>query len=548
MGNAGSNIILRSTADGTQWYVDPAGTRNVSYVDVKDSVNSSIPPINPPVWTDQGNNVNWIVTNTAPVANAGQDQTAYVGNTVTLDGSGSSDPEGHPLTYSWTLVDDSSPPRNLTSRLGNPMSATPTFTIDERRTYIATLTVNDGVQNSLPDTVMITTLNSAPVANAGVDQSVYVGNTVTLNGGNSSDVDGDTITYSWTISSKPENSTAALTNATSVSPTFTVDKFGTYVVSLTVNDGTVNSAADTVTITTLNSAPVANAGADQSTYVNNTVTLDGSGSSDVDGNTLTYSWTFASKPDGSVATLVNANSVNPSFTADKFGTYEVSLVVNDGTVNSAADTVTITTQNSAPVANAGPDQTPYVTETVTLNGGGSTDVDGDLLTYTWTFTSMPANSNATLSDVHAVNPIFTVDKAGTYVVSLIVNDGTVDCNQPDTVTISTLNSAPVAEAGADQSPYVTEVVTLNGAGSTDVDGDLLSYTWAFTTRPQDSNVALSDVHAVNPTFTVDKAGTYVVSLMVNDGTVDSQPDTVTISTLNSAPVANAGADQSPYVG
>lgn len=163
-------------------------------------------------------------------------------------------------------------------------------------------------------------------------------------------------------------------------------------------------------------------------------------------------------------------AVSPTFTADKFGTYEVSLVVNDGTVNSVADTVTITTSNSAPVANAGPDQTPYVNETVTLNGGGSTDVDGDLLTYTWTFTSRPANSNATLSDVQAVNPTFTIDKAGTYVVSLVVNDGTVDSNQADTVTISTLNSAPVAEAGADQSAYVNDVVTLDGSGSTDVDG------------------------------------------------------------------------------
>lgn len=148
MGNAGSYLVLRSTANGTQWYVDPGGTRNVSYVEVKDSVNSSIPPINPAVWTDQGNNVNWIVVNAAPLANAGQDQSAYVGNAVTLNGSGSSDPEGNPLSYDWSF---SSKPDNSTAVLTNSTSASPTFTPDKLGTYIVSLTVSDGVQNSLPD-------------------------------------------------------------------------------------------------------------------------------------------------------------------------------------------------------------------------------------------------------------------------------------------------------------------------------------------------------------------------------------------------------------
>ena len=106
---------------------------------------------------------------------------------------------------------------------------------------------------------------------------------------------------------------------------------------------------------------------------------------------------------------------------------------------------------------------------VTLDGSGSSDVDGNLLTYNWAFTTMPVDSSATLSDATAVNPGFTVDKFGTYVVSLTVNDGTVN-SQPDTIVVSTLNTAPVANAGADQSAYVNNVVTLDGSGSSDVDG------------------------------------------------------------------------------
>jgi hypothetical protein len=91
--------------------------------------------------------------------------------------------------------------------------------------------------------------NTAPTANAGPDQEVATGVEVELDGSGSSDINGDTLTYAWTLTSVPEGSTATLTGATTVDPTFTPDLAGAYVVSLVVNDGTVNSAPDTVTIT-----------------------------------------------------------------------------------------------------------------------------------------------------------------------------------------------------------------------------------------------------------------------------------------------------------
>jgi hypothetical protein len=120
---------------------------------------------------------------------------------------------------------------------------------------------------------------------------------------------------------------------------------------------------------------------------------------------------------------------------DRFGTYVAQLIVNDGTVNSLPGTVTISTLNSAPVANAGPDQTVFVF-TVTLDGSASSDVDGDPLTYSWTFISRPAGSTATLSGANTVSPSLTADPlGGVYVVQLIVNDGKEN-SAPDTVTIT----------------------------------------------------------------------------------------------------------------
>ncbi len=240
--------------------------------------------------------------------------------------------------------------------------------------------------------------------------------------------------------------------------------------------------------------------------------------------------------------------VNPTFTADKDGAYVLSLVVNDSTASSTADTVTINaaTANSAPVANAGLDQNVATTTVVTLNGSGSSDTNGDALTYSWSFTSKPAGSTAMLSSLAVVNLMFTADKDGAYVLSLVVNDSTAS-STADTVTINaaTANSAPVANAGLDQNVATATVVTLNGNGSSDANGDALTYSWSFTSKPAGSTATLSSLAVVNPTFTADKDGAYVLSLVVNDGTVSSTADTVTINaaTANSAPVSNAGPDQ-----
>ena len=227
---------------------------------------------------------------------------------------------------------------------------------------------------------------------------------------------------------------------------------------------------------------------------------------------------------------------------DKAGNYTVQLIVSDGKLNSAPSQVVISTKNSPPVANAGPNQTVTTRTTVQLNGSGSSDVDGNPLTYRWTITSAPQGSTATLSNPNIVNPTFVTNEKGTFVVQLIVNDGTVD-SAPSQVTISDANSPPVANAGPNQSVVAGTTVHLNGSGSTDIDGDSLTYSWAILSMPQGSTATLSSATLVNPTFLADKGGTYVVQLIVNDGTVNSQPSTVIITSQNSSPIANAGPNQ-----
>ena len=311
-------------------------------------------------------------------------------------------PTGIHSRISWSL----SKPAGSTAVLANPTSVTPTFTVDRAGSYTAQLIVNDGTVSSAPNTVNISTVNVAPVANAGPDQGgKALGSIVTLNGSASSDANGDPLTFSWSLTSKPAGSTAVLANPTSVTPTFTVDRAGDYTAQLIVNDGTLNSAPNTVNISTVNVAPVANAGPDQGGKApGSLITLNGSASSDANGDPLTYLWSLTAKPAGSAAALSSPTIVNPTFTVDRAGTYTAQLIVNDGTLSSAPNTVNISTNNVAPVANAGPDQGGKAPGSpVTLNGSASTDANGDPLTYLWSLTAKPAGSAAALSSLTSVN-------------------------------------------------------------------------------------------------------------------------------------------------
>lgn len=375
--------------------------------------------------------------------------------------------------------------------------------------------------------VKILASSNRPVADAGRDQTYYLGDLAHLDGSRSYDADGDPLTYSWSFNTIPPGSGAVLSDPASVAPTFTPDVHGSYIARLTVNDGVFSSDPATVTISTMNSPPVANAGADQTAALGSTVQLDGSKSSDIDGDPLTYEWSLISVPTGSNAFLLAPETVRPTFVVDEPGSYIVRLVVNDGAADSKPATVTITTENSRPVARAGANQSAYVGGTVVLDGSKSSDADRDPLTYRWSFVSLPDGSSAALADATTASPSFQLDLPGSYVVQLIVNDGKTD-SLPATVTVSTLNSRPIADAGELQAVFVGDSVQLDGSKSSDPDKDPLTYSWSMTSKPAGSTSALSDPTIVNPTFSPDTSGDYVAQLIVNDGILNSDPDTVLV--------------------
>ena len=224
-----------------------------------------------------------------------------------------------------------------------------------------------------------------------------------------------------------------------------------------------------------NDRPQAHAGPSPQVYVGDKVTLDGSGSRDPNGDSLSYEWKFLSKPRGSKAALSNPKAVTPTFIADVPGDYAVEVVVKDrwGKSSDPHSVRIRTLDNHPPTADAGDIiSNVYLGDTVTLYGGASKDPDGDPLTYQWEFTFRPSESHATLSDEHAVSTTFVVDALGCYVVRLVANDGKADSMQ-DTVYVSTKNPAvdgkrnvpgeyPTIQAAVDAAESGDDIIVQKG--------------------------------------------------------------------------------------
>lgn len=448
-----------------------------------------------------------------PVANAGNDQTVNP-TRVYLDGSKSRDPNGDTLQYTWSQV--SGP---VSVQIENANRATASFMGSKAGVYRFMLRCFDG-KSSATDTVDITIRNVAPSVSAGSDMTIEVQSQVTLHA-TGSDPNGDALTYQWRLVSGSGVQLPNM-NRQDISLTFTAE--GQYRFSVTCSDGSLVSPADEVIVTVnaaANQAPTANAGSDQDVQVGERVTLNGSASSDPDGDTLSYSWRQTA---GIQVNLQGAQTASPYFDAVSEGTREFELVVSDGKVQSTPDRVVIRVMalNNAPVADAGDDILVYVGELVTLSAAASYDVDGDTLTYAWTQSS---GARVDLAGANTVSPSFTPTTSGVLTFTVRVSDGKAVSEASVTVTVDAHNQVPVADAGDNQTANIGEKVTLDGRASFDPDGDTISYIWS---QVSGTRVSLSGSNTATPSFTPTKKGTYVFELRVYDGTDTSSPDTVTV--------------------
>ena len=493
-----------------------------------------------------------IPTNHRPVADAGPNQTVFGNDSVYLNGTASSDPDGDPLTYLWLA------PGGI--HLTDSTSPTPAFKapdVLQTTVFSFALIVNDGAVNSELDTVFITVehKNQRPVAWFDIDSMAYYeGDTAYLDGHYSYDPDGDSLRFHWWTD---PGSGIGFFDSTAMDVrcgTPMVDHDTTFKVYLKVDDGTLYSEPDTfyLRVLNVNTLPVAVL-ARHTASVNDgdTVYLDGSASYDADGDSLTYKWS------GPKEVYLYKEGDSAWFIAPivkKETPFIFTLVVNDGHNDSppTADTVWVKHVNHTPVAQAGYPIEMFEGDSSYLYGSLSYDYDGDSLSYSW---SVPAGfwiDDSTQPDSRFSAPQVLHDT--TFNLILKVYDGQV-WSAPDTcrVTVKNKNHAPVAEIVSTAQIFYGvsmnegDTLWIDGSPSYDPDGDPITYDWAL---PKDFNFYHYDsvkVMVIAPE--VANTTSFDAALFVSDGVLRSKKDfIIEVKNVNKAPVADAGKSFSTLSG
>jgi len=450
-----------------------------------------------------------VIVNDPPVPEAGPDQSGAIAEVLTFDGGRSIDHDGRLTAYAWDFGDG--------AKAAGPKV---THAYDKSGTYTVTLTVTDDSTTrtqSVSDTLKVR-VNEPPVADAGKDQRVAIGETTFFDGSASSDKDDSISRYEWDFGDGGKGE--------GPKPTHIYGKAGTYDVKLVVTDasGTIRNTAEDHATIIVNDPPVPNAGPNQSGAIAEVLAFDGSRSLDHDGRIIAYDWDFGDGAKARGATVSHAYA--------KSGTYTVTLTVTDdsGTATRSVSDATKVRVNEPPVAAAGPDQRVAIGETTFFDGSASSDKDDSVALYQWDFGDGGKAEGAKPTHIYA--------KPGIYDVKLVVTDASKTIrNTAEDHLFITVNDPPLPSAGPNLSGAIDEVLTFDGTRSFDRDGRITAYAWDFGDGAKADGVKVTHAYG--------KSGTYTATLTVTD---DSGTRTRTVSDatkvrVNQPPVAVAGPDQ-----
>jgi len=449
-------------------------------------------------------------TNASPTADFSYSPTnPPVGAWVQFDGSSSSDSDGTIASYAWSFGDGSTDSGiGVWHRFNAP------------GTYVVTLTVtdDDGASDTMTQAVQVGTSNQSPVAAFSASPTNPMLNAwVNFDATASADTDGTIASYAWNFGDGSTGTGSLIWHQFTSS--------GTYIVTLTVtdDDGATDSTSLAIQVGPSNQSPIAGFTFSPTIpAVNAWVQFDGSMSSDSDGSITNYAWNFG---DG---TTDIGSMVWHRFSAP--GIYAVTLTVTDNDGATATTTQTIQVggaANAAPTASFSFLPTsPTFGEWVRFDGTGSTDSDGAVTSYQWSF------GDGT-SPVSGPIVYHQFASAGVYLVSLIVtdDDGATD-TASQSIGMGAVQQAPVALfTFAPGAPVVGQSVAFNASSSYDPDGVVVSYAWDL-----DGN-GVNDAFTPTVNATYNSAGVAMVRLTVldNDGLSSTSTQAVVITATGATP-------------
>ncbi len=457
----------------------------------------------------------WI--NASPALEAGPNKIGSPGEPLTFEPARVTDPDGEITAWDWDLGDGN-------ARQGRQVE----HAYLEPGTYSVTLTVTDdgGVGYSTATSGFSVKINDPPVAEAGREHWVAVGEDVPFDAGGSIDRDGRLVAYQWSFGDGSQAAGGRVSHA--------YERPGRYEVQLVVRDDSTSSS-DTdndTTVVVVNKPPSAAAGEDQWVTASE-VRFDGTASTDDDGRVTAYAWDFGDGKTSSEASPVHVYK-HPS-------TYEAQLTVTDDSPTSSRfDTDALwVIVNALPIADAGADRIAAPGQELAFDGAGSVDPDGGIASFAWDF-----GDGATASGP-AVRHAF--EKPGLYTVRLTVHDTTGHENATgyDELTVR-VNQAPRAVAGPTLAAAPGDEVVFDGRRSYDPDDSISSYLWELRngSGPAGSGPAMELASSAVARHTFESPGIYTARLTVVDssGAMNARAeDEVTIE-VNHPPRAVPGDD------
>ena len=436
---------------------------------------------------------------------------------VTADASGSTDPRGGALTFAFDFGDGTT--------TGNQAGATADHTYVSAGTYVVTVTVTDadGLASSTSADVVVSPAPSAPTAALSVSpDSGTAPVPVTADASGSSDPQGQALSYAFdfgdgTTVGPQADATAQHSYATG----------GTFMVTVTVTNTSGLSDSTTGTVTIAPSAASPTAGLSVSPDSGTApvqVTADASGSTDPQGQTLSYAFDF-----GDGTTVGPQADTTAQHTYASAGSFTVTVTVTDtsGLTDSTSRTMTVAPAPLPPTARLSLTPTTGTAPVqVAADASGSTDPQGQTLSYTFDFgdgTTVGPQADATAQHTYATSGTFTVQATVTDTSGL--SDSTTK-----TVTVSPAPLPPTAMLTLTPTTGTAPVqVTANASASTDPQGQALTYAFDFgdgtTAGPQAGATA-------QHTYTA--AGTFTVKVTVTDTSGLSASTTAT-ETVSPAP-------------
>ncbi|MCH8963602.1 MAG: hypothetical protein IIB58_01470 [Planctomycetes bacterium] len=388
-----------------------------------------------------------------------------------------------------------------------------------------------------------------PTIDAGIDQTVVEGETVTLTA-----VNGSTATLSNFLWEQLEGPLVMISGAETTQATFTApsvnepaelvfqvtaySSLGTLSIPVIPDSFDLSAdlnvpASDTVTITVEPIAlPDVNAGNDLAANAGETVVLGEDTEINLDGAASTFTWIQTSGPE---VELLDADTANPSFIVPAVSeattlVFLLTVETRDGV--SASDTLSVTIDPGAlPTALITASATVYEGQAVTFSGVASTDPEGGSLTYAWE--QIDDNFTITLDDPTSEIVSFTAstvteDTALTLRLTVTSQRGG-SATALHTITIQPY-PLPIASAGPDQVVTESDTVTLDGSGSLDPAGGKLTMIWSSTSSLTFSSTTIEKPVFSAPSVTSNLA--YTITLTVTNEQGDTASDTVGITVLN----------------